>query len=152
MALPCYSMARKWNTVNTLVFIGLSDYWNIADPNSAKHTAITFDFLRRSQGFCEVVRKLHCRPAFHAGDFADQAYRIEAGIAAGIATAEIVGQQSTPTGAKTNATARSPLAPIIKVGGAAKILSSDAARQSPAKIRVQTKYVVDVKSIGGNNK
>jgi len=85
------------------------------------------------------------------GNFADQADGIEPGAAAGIAAAEIVGEERAPASAEANAAAGSPFAAIVEVGGAAKIADRNAAGQSSAKVSMQAEDVVDVEGIGSDD-
>ncbi len=100
----------------------LRDDWDVANSHRSEHAAVAFDFHRRAERLCVIIGKLDGWTAFDAGDFADQADGIEAAVAAGIAAAEIVGEQRAPARAEANAAAGSPLAPIFEVGCAAEIV------------------------------
>src|ERR1700691_508594 len=129
----------------------LSDDWDVTNSDCSEHAAVTFDFHRRTESFRVIIGKLNGWAAFDAGDFADQADGIEATVAAGVAAAEIVGEQRAPTGAETNAAAGSPLASVIEVGGAAEIAGGGAAGQSSSEVCMQAKDLVDVERVGGDD-
>ena len=63
-----------------MYFHDLRDYGCITDSDGAEHAAVAIDFRGRAERFGIVVRKLHRRAAFRAGNFADQADRVEAAI------------------------------------------------------------------------
>src|SRR5208282_529018 len=81
---------------------------------------------------------------------ADQADGVKVAAAGGIAAAEIVGQQSSPTGAETNAAAGRPLLRILKIGGGAEVFYVDADSQLSAKIGVQAENVIHVEGVGSD--
>src|SRR5208337_4835236 len=113
------------------------DHGQVAHPVCAEHSPVAFDFFRRAERFGVVIRELHGGLAFDGGDLADQADGVKVAAAGGIAAAEIVGQQSSPTGAETNAAAGRPLLTILKIDGGAEVFYVDAGSHRSAKIGVQ---------------
>src|SRR6202043_902218 len=73
---------------------------NVGHARSAEEAPVALDFRGWAKRFRVVVGELYRRAAFDTGYFADQADGIKAAIAAGIAAAEIIGQQRAPAGAK----------------------------------------------------
>src|SRR6202023_1206414 len=130
----------------------LREHGNVADSRGSEDTAVAFDFGRRTQSFCVVVGELNRGLAFDSGHFADQDDWIKVEAAGGITAAEIVGQQSSPTCAETNAAARGPLFGIVEIGGAAKIVyrgpDGGAAGERSAEIGVQAEDVINVECVG----
>jgi hypothetical protein len=120
-------------------------------PRCAEHAPVAFDFRRRAERLRIIVGELHRRPPFDVGHFADQADRIKFAAAFGIAAAEIVGQQSSPACAESDAPARHPLLPILEVGRATEFLGSRAALQRSAEISVETDDFIDVEGVRGDH-
>src|SRR5260370_26701186 len=152
MALPCHTLARRGRPIKSFTSNNLRDHWNIAYSYRPEHAPVAIDFRRRAQRFRIIVGKLHRWAAFDTGHFADQADGIEAALTGGIAAPEIVGEQRSPTGAESNATAWSPFATIMEVRRAAEISSGDAASESSAKISVQAENLVTVERVGCGHK
>src|ERR1700682_5184171 len=123
---------------------------SVTDSRRAEDAAVAFDFRWRAQCLCVVVGELHGGPAFDIGDLADQSDGIESTTTIRIATAEIVGQQRTPTCAESNTAAGNPLSSILEVQCAAEIAGRRAIRKRPTKVRVQPEYLVDVECVGGD--
>ena len=92
MALPCHTLARTGRLVTPFTFKHLRYYRDITDSPRPEDAAVALDFSRRAERFRIIVGKLHGRMAFNTGYFADEADGIEAGVAAWIATAEVVGE------------------------------------------------------------
>src|ERR1039458_1976769 len=98
-----------------------------------------------------VVGEFDRGSAVDRGYLADQANRVKAGTAGGVAAAEIVGQQGSPTCAETNAAARGPLFRIKEIVGTAKVVDRNSAGQFSAEISVQSEDVMDIERIGGDD-
>src|SRR6266404_5688473 len=128
------------------------DHGNVADSSGPEDSAVAFDFGRSAERLGVVVGELNRGLAFDSGHLADQADWVKVGAAGGIAAAEIVGQQSSPTCAETNAAARGPLLGIVEIGRAAKVVyrspGGGATRERSAKIGVQSKDVIDIECVG----
>src|SRR5437899_4025547 len=128
------------------------DHGNVADSSGPEDSAVAFDFGRRAERLGVVVGELNRGLALDSGHLADQAAWVKVAAAGGIAATEIVGQQSSPSCAETNAAARGPLFGIVEIGGAAKVVyrspGGGAARERSAKVGVQAEDVVDVECIG----
>src|SRR2546429_3115336 len=103
------------------------NHGNVAYPCGPEHSEVAFDFRRRAERLCVIVGELNRGLAFNSGHLADQADWVKVAAAGGIAAAEIVGQESSPTCAETNAAARGPLPGIVEIGGATEIVYRSAA-------------------------
>jgi hypothetical protein len=73
----------------------------VRDSGRTEHSPIAFNFVGRTERLGVIVGELDRGPAFDGRDFADQADGIKPLPPAGIASPEIVGQQSAPAGAET---------------------------------------------------
>src|ERR1700674_2833100 len=98
------------------------DHGHVADSRGPEDSAVAFDFGRRAERLGVVVGELNRGLAFDSGHLADQADWVKVAAAGGIAATEIVGQQSSPTCAETNAAAGGPLCRIVEIGGAAEVV------------------------------
>src|SRR6266576_3561369 len=124
---------------------------SVCHSRSAKHAPVAFNFRCRAERFCIIVGQLYRGPPFDMVNFADQADGIKFAAAFRIAATEIVGQQSSPAGAESNAPARNPLLPILEVGGASEVLGIRTALKRSPEISMQADDVIDVESVRGDD-
>src|ERR1700679_1557760 len=134
---------------------GSRDHRNITEPSGTEDTAVAFNFRRGSESLGIIVRQFDGGLSFDSRYFTNQAHWIEVATARGIASAEIVGEQGSPTGAKANPATGGPLLWIVEISGAAKIVfcsgGSAARSERSAKICMQAQNVVDIERIGRND-
>src|SRR5580658_1143600 len=88
---------------------------SISDSLSPEHSPVPLDLSRRPQHLRIIIGELNRRPPFHARNLADQADRIKASAIVRIASAKIIGQQRSPTGAHPDASFRRPLTRIVEI-------------------------------------
>src|SRR6202166_263095 len=114
-------LLRTWrgNKLGVACFgflLPLCDQRSISDSQSAEHTLVALNFRWWTERLRRIVGELDRRPSLHVRDLGDQADGIKIVAAAGIASAEIIGEQSAPTCTESNLTIRNPLALIEEVG------------------------------------
>src|SRR5277367_6752609 len=105
---------------------------NLGHTCRSKDPHVALDLLSRTERLPIVIGKLDCRPAIGVVELADQACRIEGVIAAGVAVAEIVRQQSATRAAMT---------PSIRQAWSASSTTPMAGRQSSFPITIGRRSV-----------
>src|ERR1700731_3606310 len=148
MALACHRLARTGSRAKSFSRNYLRYNRDVTDSHHTKHSPIALDLCRWPQRLGKIVGKLYRRTAFYTRNLADQADGVEATATARIATAEVVCKQRAPTCAESNAPARSPLAPVVKIFCAAEIRRSDSACQRASEISMQPQNVINIQSVG----
>src|SRR5580658_3828711 len=122
----------------------------MSNARQAEDPLIPFDLLRLAHRLFEVVRKLHGRPSIRLVPLAHQADRIERAVSARIAVAKIVREQSPPARAEANAPLRNPLPLVKKIAALLKIGGRSAMPYRPGKVGMQTKNLINIQRIRGD--
>ena len=82
--------------------VALRNHRNVGLSLGPKYSPVAFHFRRRAKCFRVVVGELDCREPLRVRYLADQADRVEAGAAHGIAAAKVIGQQGAPAGTRAH--------------------------------------------------
>src|SRR5580658_2606847 len=109
LSMRCHRKTPARATVAVMASYYSCDNGSVTDAPGAKHSSIPLNLRWHAERFCIVIRKLHCWPAVDGRYLADQTNRIKIRTIRRVTPAEIIGQQSSPTRAESNAAARVPL-------------------------------------------
>src|SRR5215470_10120856 len=152
--LPIFNKREFGFTPRILLRAGSSShqYGDVGNSYRSKNSAIAFDLGRWTHGFRVIVREFHGGATLDFVDLADQAEGIKAYAAFRVASTEIICEQRTPAGAETNAATRNPLANIVEVGSATEVGDGGARLQSTCEVGVQAEDLIDVETIGRDEK
>lgn len=122
----------------------LGHYRRIGNTGDPKNLPVALDFRGGAHGLGVVVRELDRRTAVDLAQLADEADRVEAIVAMGIAIAKIVGQQCSPASTEANAPIGTPAGIVKKIAGMPETRGFGSVTQRTPKVGMQREDDVDV--------
>src|SRR5258708_11078947 len=128
----------------------LGDSGRVGDAGKPEYPPIALNLVAGTQGFFKIVGKFYRGFALDVVEFAHQAYRIEIATALRIAIAKIVGQQSAPTRAETDASFGNPFSLVEKVAGLPEIARRSAVANGSGKMGMQTENGIHIEGVRSN--